>query len=127
MKILKSFFSLISLNSKMRTFSLSLDLIIVIGYILTPNLAVTYVVLRNLEIMFVSLFDQLIFKIVARREDRQLKNLLKILPFFSLLLLFISLLLSNSSNSLSLYLPRRFCSRFTSKSDAVINNMNIWG
>ena len=45
----------------------------------------------------------------------------------SLLLLFISLLLSNSSNSLSLYLPRRFCSRFTSKSDAVINNMNIWG
>ena len=78
-------------------------------------------------------------------QQQQQKSTAKVLPgnkcsneFFlnfstgssSLLLLFISLsslLLSNSSNSLSLYLPRRFCSRFTSKSDAVINNMNIWG
>lgn len=88
-KTLASFLSLISLNTKIRTFSLSLDLIIVVGYVLSPDLAVTYVILRNLEIMFVSLFDQLIFKIVALREELTITYFLNLLPFISILLLVI--------------------------------------
>lgn len=88
-KTLASFLSLISLNTKIRTFSLSLDLIIVVGFVLSPDLAVTYVILRNLEIMFVSLFDQLVFKIVALREEFKMKYFLNLLPFLSILLLVI--------------------------------------